>query len=37
MNGKIGIQGDAGSFFMGSFIAILILPNTFQQINWIGL
>lgn len=23
LNGKIGIQGDAGSFFMGSFIAIL--------------
>ena len=28
MNGKIGIQGDAGSFFMGSFIAILYTKST---------
>lgn len=27
MRGKIGIQGDAGSFFMGSFIAVLLINS----------
>ena len=35
MNGKIGIQGDAGSFFMGSFIAILYTKST--EWNELGL
>ena len=30
MGGKIGIQGDAGSFFMGSFITILLV----KTIDW---
>ena len=35
MNGKIGIQGDAGSFFMGSFIAILYTKS--RELNELGL
>ena len=35
MNGKIGIQGDAGSFFMGSFISILYTKST--EWNQLGL
>ena len=35
MNGKIAIQGDAGSFFMGSFIAILYTKST--EWNQLGL
>ena len=27
INGKVGIQGDAGSFFMGSFVAILFTKS----------
>jgi UDP-N-acetylmuramyl pentapeptide phosphotransferase/UDP-N-acetylglucosamine-1-phosphate transferase len=35
MNGKVGIQGDAGSFFMGSFISILYTKST--EWNQLGL
>ena len=30
LNGKVGIQGDSGSFFMGAFIAILFT----KTIEW---
>lgn len=35
INGKVGIQGDAGSFFMGSLIAILYVKS--RPLNEIGL